>query len=72
MLLSSIDCRKNARLCLDLAEKADTPTHAQTLRHIAEAWLKLADELPASNAPIAHASRRTPATNVSSPLRSSR
>ena len=49
MSFSSIDCRANARLCLDLAETAETPTQAQILRNIAKAWLKLVDELPASN-----------------------
>jgi hypothetical protein len=41
---SSTDYRENARLCLELAKRAANPEHAQILRKIAKAWLKLADE----------------------------
>jgi hypothetical protein len=55
MPMSPADCRKNAQLCLDLAKKAAKLEHAQNLRNIAKAWLKLADELepirPASKVP---------------------
>jgi hypothetical protein len=48
----STDYRENARLCLDLAKRAAKPEHAQTLRNIAKAWLKLADELKPQSASI--------------------
>jgi hypothetical protein len=48
----STNYRENARLCLELAKGAAKPEHAQTLRNIAKAWLKLADELKPQPASI--------------------
>ena len=41
--------RKRADECIALARTARTPEHRVMLMHIAETWLRLADDLPAAN-----------------------
>jgi len=42
MSVSPKDCRKNALICEDLAQRATKPEHAQVLRNLAKQWLKMA------------------------------
>ena len=41
--------RKRAEECVELARTARTAEHRVMLMHIAETWLRLAEDLPAAN-----------------------
>jgi hypothetical protein len=45
-----MECRAHARACAEMAERARTPEHRQTLKELEQAWLKLALDLEANQA----------------------
>ena len=60
----SVDYRKRAEECVELAQNARTPQQRTMLLHIAETWLRLAGDADDNEQPFAKAGMLPPATSL--------